>query len=218
MSRLLVVVPTCRRNQERTDVVNQTWGYELKQHDDVDFFYALAADEWARASHQPVILLDVKEEYELLHLKTAAILRTVLYEGFDFEYLVKVDDDALVLPDRLAEAEFEGDYCGRPCEGPFISGLFAAGGPGYVLARDAVEILADEDWVSGHANISEDQAVARLLKRNGIELTADWRFCHKDVIPPGTPQNMLSFHPMTPEQVILGWEKYLDFQLREQVR
>jgi len=132
------------------------------------------------------LLLPVPDDYPHLPMKTRAFCEWSLGQtGWD--YLFKCDDDTAIVASRLAEYDTAGhDYIGAEWR-PGVK--YGSGGAGYLLSRQAVEVVAEHLTESMGP---EDLLVGNLLRWAGIGLHEEPRF-----IPWGsadhrpTPQNDL---------------------------
>lgn len=185
--KIIVAIMSCHAyRNSRQIAVRESW---LKSFDGRWFFFE-GGDE--TSYNDNLLILNCPDTYEDLALKTKLMLKYV-YDNFEFDYLVKVDDDTGLIVDRLLDRDLpEEDYIGYPvglksCTG----GIQYAQGGGYILSRKATSIIVDyvfdSDksvpwWYGGQASVDmwkadeevkkvasvEDLMVGDILSKSGI--------------------------------------------------
>ena len=177
--KTLIAIYTCDKPlyQDRLKALQQTWIPLASPCHDIRFFNG------AR--------LGVPDDYWSLPQKTKALCKYALQHEYD--YLLKMDDDTYVFPDRLKLPP--GDYAGIRIRAndfgfppkyenspkgthPFD---YASGGA-YWLSRKAMEVVIKaeiNDW-------AEDRWVGQALARNDVQFTElpDYLFFHEYSIEP----------------------------------
>jgi hypothetical protein len=177
--KALIAIFTCSRPkyQERLQTLRDTWIPLAAPYHDIRFF------DGAR--------LGVPDDYWSLPQKTKALCKYAIQHGYD--YLLKVDDDTYVHPDKLAipSADYAGirikandlgfppNFANKP-KGTYPFD-YASGGA-YWLSRRAMEVVAEaeiDDW-------AEDRWVGQNLAKHGIFFTElpDYLFYHEHSIEP----------------------------------
>lgn len=142
----LIAVVTCWKNVDEVMAIRETWARGSVVP--VKFFYG-------RGGHPPhpdAVVLDVDDSYLALPYKIQALASWAHTAGYD--YLLKCDDDAYVVPNRL---QFNSNHAGK-----WVGYLH--GGAGYILSRRSMDILRKSS-VFGK---SEDAWVTETLNKNGI--------------------------------------------------
>lgn len=119
----------CNDQQARVNKQRATWIAEL---DGVDykFFYGRGGN---REPLKDEVYLDCGDKYTDNPAKMKAICRYALGAGYD--YLLRLDDDTFIYPDRLLSLDWQHDYVGAP------KGDFHPGGCLF-LSRRAMELIA----------------------------------------------------------------------------
>ena len=164
--RILIAILTCEKYHWRRVLLEKTWVRAVPAGVDVKFF-----------TGQDV---GVPDEYRQLPNKVRAVFAKAVAEGYD--RILKVDDDILVLPERLLATMTKHDYVGRirPAsrefggpelysdqEKPYASGF------AYWVSRHAADVVArtpdNGDW-------AEDRFAGQALWQAGIQPTLDNRF------------------------------------------
>lgn len=161
----LLAVVTCEKFKHRADAQRATWVPLVGDHATVKFFLA----KQDRDPSPDEVFLDVPDSYEHLPLKTQAAVKWALENGFD--HFVKLDDDTLIMPDRLFAAIPPQDYVGfmnATMPKPWCSGF------AYHLSERAMRIVADapipqDEW-------AEDRFVGGALYDHGIHPMHDGRY------------------------------------------
>lgn len=201
MKRLIAVV-SCRKyvyeqndnlahatgpDATRASIIRETW-YKLweKYKDEIDlkFFYGVTEEKWRAVEGKDSVTLSVPDGYVGLPKKVQGIYKWALAEGYD--YVLKVDDDVFVYPDRLLEAFREHDYTGSQNPDSYISGAC------YWVSRKAMESIVAapvDDTV-------EDRWVGKVLMSQGFVPVHNERFqnCHCELCREKFGPNFISFH------------------------
>lgn len=200
-NRLLIAIPTAatysgnvaspnRDEAARRTACRETWLADC--HIDYRFFYGYPG---------PVILqsdeveLAVPEGYARLSTKFQSICKWAL--AHDYDFLLRIDTDAYLYPDRLLRSGYEQwDYAGYTIDYPLhLEHARYASGAGWTLSRRSMTILANEIVT----NEADDFWTGKTLYAHGIKCHRDTRFCvgfEPHFIP-------LSFLPPTHPAIIL---------------
>ena len=138
----------------RIQAVRDTWWNNNHPNITKKFFYGTVPG----FKYQPLddeVVLPVPDDYAHLPKKTMAICKWSLQNGFD--YILKVDDDTYVYPDRAAvEVQSQSiDFAGH------INGGACSGGCGYYLSRRAMEAVV-RNPINSHW--AEDVTVGMIMK------------------------------------------------------
>jgi hypothetical protein len=167
MSKVLLAVVTCGdpKFKERADVQREVWVPKVVGAD-VRFFLA-------KQDREPLpdeVFLDVPDDYKSLPTKVRAMQQWAVANGY--QKVCKLDDDTLVMPERMLASIPEQDYAGylngTPPK-PWCSGFC------YWLSEKAMKIVAEapippEEW-------AEDRWVGGVLHGHGIKPHWDRRYC-----------------------------------------
>jgi hypothetical protein len=183
LPKILIAVPTCFSFQyerweqkdektrfhangpnEQTQAVRDTWAKDVLPFKNVTlkFFYGKPSDGFPRQPLADEVFLDVPDGYGGLPLKTVALCKYAVENGYKFIY--KADTDTFVHIDRLLIEIMENhfDYAG------YRHANVCSGGPGYLLSDTAAKIVATHGNEPGEI-WAEDTHVSRVLARHGIE-------------------------------------------------
>jgi hypothetical protein len=194
---------------DRIDAVRETWAKDIepfKEHITLKFFYG--EPHHRQPLSDEVFLQGVGDDYAALPLKTIAIAKYVVENGYDFVF--KGDDDTAVYIDKLVRELIENrfDYAG------YCNGNVCSGGPGYFLSRRACAILAAQGGSPDHW--AEDVWTSKVLGHNRITpyilgghrpgFVAHWFF--GDTFDPSKlADDIVTMHAVQPE-VMRAWHEY----------
>jgi hypothetical protein len=195
----------------RVDAVRGTWFKDTAAHEHhatARFFYGKPFVGEPKADE---VLLDVGSDYASLPLRTQAICKYALEQGYD--YLYKCDDDTAVYVDRLVREIMDGicgDYAG--C----LNDNVCTGGPGYITSRRGMAAVAKAGTPDHWA---EDCWVAKVMGNNSIYpvslpthlpgYMAHWYFpagYTRDTAKEKLKHDTVAFHAVQPE-VMRDWHK-----------
>jgi hypothetical protein len=185
----LVAVTTCHKRNDRADSQRKTWAKDSPI--DVRFFYG---GDGVHGDNS--ILLDCPDDYEHFTLKTRAVCRWALENGYD--RICKCDDDVYLRPERLNTTD---DYFGFVCN--MIAGIpqdnsFCMGSC-YCLSKESMSILIDAVPATKYELQQEDEWVGRQL------INADILPCHTDLIRQDLAYKLFpieAWYPMVDNQII----------------
>lgn len=99
--KLLILVISAVKNQNRRDAIRETWAQEKK---DVKVIFVISQDQYLHAEklvHDDILEVNVPDEYRLLSHKLMESLNGVHH--INFGYLLKCDDDTFVNVPRIIE-------------------------------------------------------------------------------------------------------------------
>jgi hypothetical protein len=169
--RVLVAVKNCVKYRHRAEAQRATWA---TFHPDCDIRFFLGGDPLAPQirKHPDEVILPVPDDYLSLPLKTKAICRWALQNGYDF--LFTCDDDTYVQLDRLLASDFKDhDYVGR-LRGP--SGGYSApycSGFAYWLSIKAMHAVISAGL---NGDTADDRFIGQVMEQNGIKGVFDDRY------------------------------------------
>jgi len=202
---LVVLVLTAPKNQERRNVIRQTWAnIHKKLRDQFLLYFILGNSELSdesidsindeKAKHKDILALPMVDSYQALTSKLLASF-VQLNRNVKFKYLLKVDDDSYVqLPlvlEELKNSNFDkslywGFFDGRAPV--WLKGKWAekeyrlcdkyipyALGGGYVLSHDLVKYIAENAQILQKFK-NEDVSVGTWLGPLKIHRIHDTRF------------------------------------------
>lgn len=106
--KLFVCIISCNKNLAKLNSLRNTWIKDLKKHGiDYRFFIGNKTE----TKHNDVVCLDVDDSYEGLRVKSIESFKYCL-QNFNFDYLLKVDDDTFVDIDELVKLKNISEYTG----------------------------------------------------------------------------------------------------------
>jgi len=210
--RLFVLIITGPLNRERRDVIRSTWIADAVENDkigddvifrfvigtkDLDEDLLISLEMEASKSADLILLPDLTDKYKSLTLKLAKAL-DYINTNFDFDFLLKVDDDSFV---RVAPLYHElrhddvmlywGYFYGRgrvKTAGVWKEQnwklcdyyLPYARGGGYLLSRDIIAYIAT-NWRLFEMYLSEDvtigvwTAALRINRRHDVRFDTEYK-------------------------------------------
>lgn len=162
----LIAVVTCEKFKSRASIQRVLWVPQVADRADVRFF--LAKQE--RGPLPDEVFLDCPDDYNSLPLKVKLMFTWALANGYT--KTLKLDDDTLLLPDRLLADIPPQDYAGYLNATPpkhWCSGFC------YWLSERAMRIVTaaaipENEW-------AEDRWVGGVLHDHGIKPHWDKRYC-----------------------------------------
>jgi hypothetical protein len=190
-SKIIVAVMSCHAYRDSRQIaVRDSWVRALNDR----WFFFEGGDEESYNEENNILILNCPDAYEDLALKTKLMLKFV-FSNFEFDYLIKVDDDTGVVVDRLLNTDLpKEDYMGYPVGlKSYTGGIQYAQGGGYILSRHATSIIVDYEfdsdksvpwWYGGQASVDmwkadeevkkvasvEDLMVGDILSKSGISI------------------------------------------------
>jgi hypothetical protein len=107
---LFVGIVTCNKNLSKIDYLRKTWVKKLISNNiNYKFFVGRGSTS---ILPDDVVALDVEDDYESLKQKTIGIIDYAI-KNYNFDYLLKVDDDTFIDVDNLIKIDFNNkDYIG----------------------------------------------------------------------------------------------------------
>jgi len=227
--KFIVMIMSCAVNREtRQESIRNTW----MQHVSSECFFYEGSNETRYIPEENRLLVSCPDDYENLALKTYLACKYIA-DNFDFDFLVKCDDDTYVNFDKLNNIIIRDDYTGYQYNTRDVNYM---DGGGYVLSRKAVELIAqynfydgenrawwygaginDDDWkvdaqVKANACI-EDMMVGDILNQYNIDgvhnkdilfVCREWS--EYDGTYKSINKNCLMMHPLNPSQMTTLYE------------
>lgn len=150
----------------RVQTLRDTWARDLAVHAPYAtyrFFYGRGAE---RLPEPDEIFLNVGDTYTDLSAKVHRMIQWAVAMGF--EWIYKCDDDTWAWPDRIIRDMMSAEWRDIQYYGFRHSRGYINGGPGYVLGRRAMEVIAaSQPLVCSF----EDTIICELLRNAGIQPT-----------------------------------------------
>lgn len=184
----------CTSQDERVTAIRETWAKNIPN---VKFFYGRASNGETPLDDE--VFLDCGDKYIDNPAKMQAICRYALEHGFDF--VLRVDDDTFIYPDRLLKTDFRGhDYSGSRREGFHPGGcLFLSHYAMTHLVPAHITHWADDLWIG---NVMSDYGIPmHFLKEIHNEFGDGYRVDPEKV----DTANCAAFHSCTPEVMRALW-------------
>ena len=205
MPNVLVAIVSCHKRRAWVSAQRQTWIPSLK----CDYRVFIGRPD--NKLHADEVMLDVDDSYECLPAKVKAVAGWALTHDYDF--LLKLDDDTYLYPDRFLASGFERhDYTGAAGGG---LNDFASGGA-YVLSARAMMAVSDYPLVPTLK--SEDRWVSQAIMNStgckggkgsnpGMTFDSDKRYMFLTVQPriavkSGAPPNAIAVCEFAPDDMI----------------
>lgn len=160
--RMVIGILSAAGYEDRRKRCRDTWLGDASSFD-LDYFFLIGdgGDTEYRVEGD-MLYMPCPDDYASLPQKTRCFARYV-HENYDFDHLVKVDDDTYVCLDKIMAYGF-GDH---PYTGSDWCG-YASGGGGYVLNRSATKVVVDN---LTHQTGNEDELVGQVLQSAGVQLS-----------------------------------------------
>lgn len=193
----------CLDQQARVNTQRTTWLRELPEGVDYKFFYGSVLRQSNERRTKPVqpqlrepltdeVFLPCGDNYTQNSHKLKEICRWAIAHGY--EYILRVDDDTFVYPDRLLKSDWVGhDYSGPGTELHPGGCLFLSRHAMEIIVKNPVTNYADDIWIAG------------LLKDSGVkahQIPTIWNKFGSEykVIPARIPvEDYSAFHSCTPD-------------------
>lgn len=189
--KICIVVLSCDKYKDRIENLQKN----LLNNINYDY-YIIRADHTLNSSqiNNNILTVNCEECYENLPKKTLMAYK-YLYNNFDYDYILKIDDDTMInipILEKFIENKFLNlDYLGGKagghvdikwhfgkCKNPELNnkkywngynGYWCGGGFGYILSRPSISILLREDnYKYICEEIYEDKAIGDILRKHDI--------------------------------------------------
>jgi glycosyltransferase involved in cell wall biosynthesis/thioredoxin-like negative regulator of GroEL len=190
VASIFTAIMSCRPNRDKQQIQRETWVKDMQR---AGFTYAFVEGEIGRPDCLigDKLVLNCRDEYEFLSSKTLAIVKWVYYQT-NFDYLLKIDDDVILNPYKLATFNYQDyDYIGgrlihdifdplwhkNKTWNPQLSHMYShideitpyyGGQFSYFLSRPAMKALIENSH-DLTTQLYEDVGVARALKAGGVK-------------------------------------------------
>lgn len=164
--KVLIAIITCHKFKDRADAQRATWIKDLVglPNDfkiDHKFFLGRGARTTPEADE---VFLDVDDKYETLPYKVRAAFQWAVANGYNT--VLKCDDDAIVLPERLMHKLPRSCYVGRLNNSMHHIAPFGwCSGFAYWLTTPALQIIAN---APDPDHTAEDLWVGKTLSKHNI--------------------------------------------------
>ena len=221
--KIIVMITICEKNKDR--IANQITALQKNTSKDIVPVFVYGADDiTTNIPHNNIQLKEVEERYTNLYKKIILGLEYI-NSHFDYDYILKIDDDTLVNYNLLKEVQWNQDYVGRSHNNfsknvididlpmfnikkninlyppqfnepfSFMTGDF------YALSKKAVNyVLEKKEYLKEfkeNSYVCEDQLIGYILKDKDIT-TLDINFMSKEIEENvlQVTQNLISLHPV----------------------
>lgn len=175
MKKILIAITSCHKRADFCQYQRGAWISKLPQGTLSRFFYGRPGSNPRPFYFPDEVDLNVPDDYANLSFKVRGMVTWAYQHGFD--YMLKVDDDTYVFPERLAALK-RFDYAGEARSFDGLGASICSGG-GYWLSRKAMKALIESPResqykyhhgsVSGPRLMQEDWWVASVMKKAGIK-------------------------------------------------
>jgi len=150
--KILFAIVTCQKNLNKQQVLRETWLQDIPEGVDWVFVQDREKNEMNLQEHE--LALATQKGYEHLARKSYDLFSYLAKES-NYDYVVKIDDDAYVEPQNVVDF-IKGkspDYAGRRNIQYHESGVipYAQGGF-YVLSRESVQKIANYTFEDGEGS------------------------------------------------------------------
>ena len=114
-TKLIIGILTCPKSVDRKRAVLNAWANKIPPDVRHHFIYGKNYQQLCDCHTFSDIHVDVPEAYEMLAIKMYEYIKYCV-DTYEFDYIVKVDDDSYVDVNKLLEYDVEGDYLGKECK------------------------------------------------------------------------------------------------------
>jgi hypothetical protein len=197
--RIAVLICSCHANERKRGAVRDTWVKRLTP-DMPYYFYVGRGNDWK----PDVVVFDVADGYNDLPPKTHMAI-TQAVNTIAFDWLIRLDDDTFLAPERLpgliAEMESYGAaYFGSErCR----DSRYATGGAGVVLSRKAAEIVAYSQRPPScpESPDQDDGWIGLMLRQKGMKFYWTPRLHHDLAFRPRPDNDIVTGHYVLPGEM-----------------
>lgn len=205
--RIAVLICSCHRNRHKRGAVRDTWVKRLTP-DMPYFFYVGRVNGVVALMTEPlepdVVMFDDLDGYYDLPPKTHAAI-TLAVNKITFDWLIRVDDDTFLVPERLPGliadmASYGAAYFGSErCR----DDMYATGGAGVVLSRKAAEIVAYAPHPPScpESPDQDDGWVGLVLRQKGMKYYWTPRLHHDTTLRPRPNNDLVTGHYVLPGEM-----------------
>jgi hypothetical protein len=190
--RFLIAICSAAKHVERRQACRDTWLTRLPANV-AAFFFVGKSD--IILNEDDVVLLDVPDDYDHLAQKVREMFSHALRE-YDFEYLVKCDDDTYLVPERLPElVNGTKSVIGYVWDN---GNKFLSGGAGYIIRSNC---LAAISGAMSPREACEDVAVTKAARSLGLAVSHTDRLQYGHGRFPRENNNKVSSHWCKPDEM-----------------
>jgi len=213
--RTAVLICSCHAQRGRRAAQRETWIKQLTP--DMPYFFYVG--QGSTELEADVVRLDVADGYNDLPPKLHKALSHAV-NTLSFDWLIRLDDDSFLAPERLPGliAEMAGrgaDYFGSDSCRAEGSG-YATGGAGMVLSRKAAEILTQSPCPPPcpRSPDQDDGWAGFTLWRNGVKFYWTPRLHHDQVFRPQPSNDIVTGHYVLPPEMQALYRRLYDAALQ----
>lgn len=110
--KLLFAIISCHKNSERRESQRETWIPRIDGVAEYKFFLGNHPEGKAYEPAADEVILDVRDGYKELPEKVRAVMRWAVER--DYEFVLKIDDDVYIYPERVTWNFQQYHYIGHP--------------------------------------------------------------------------------------------------------
>ena len=198
------------RKNDRVNAIRDTWAKDIEPFKNRVTLRFVYGEPHNRAALPDEIFLEgIPDDYESLPLKTVAIAKHTVENGYDFVF--KCYDNTAVYMDRLVRELIENrfDYAG------WCNAKACMAGPGYFLSKRACKILATQGSNPGRG--TEDVWISKIMDHNNVKSLmlgghkprfASNCFVGDKLDPSKLSADIVTMHAVQPDEMRL-WHEYV---------
>jgi len=198
--KILVLIFTCQKYKSRIDILEKAGYFDIFEEEHQDYLIVIGNEKNMEEEYilnEKILTVNVDDSYKGLSKK---IIKTIniLYNLFDYDYIIKSDDDCIININRVLEnityiekcdyvgclnnykSEYNSNYNGLDNTKSTYYGPYMNGANGYMLSKKAIETIVNNKEQTDKLLLNEfyeDKLIGDILRLNGYKFNehAIWK-------------------------------------------